>query len=448
MTVLGWPTARVRSALALALALVAAAPARAEETAPPTAPTAPPAAPAAPADIVEPRPELSFLNESVIERADGRVAFFYRTNFITPSDLVAALKSSGFSALLSAGDTKTKAADPLRVVDRQNAVILEGDPDSVNLVLEAIAYFDVAAPQVFVEAKIVEVTHDSNFEVGLDYVWDRTDVGPETLFRGAGAILNPPASLQSAYPPRFPFQGTDLLFGFVGKDRERYGALDVRLQAMQMSGKAEVLSRPSIIATQGILAEVTTSEDRPVVTLASAIPNHQTFTSTSAKSGINLRVTPKHIGEAYVTLEIEPVVNGLAGLATNTPGGTFAPITTLRRAKTTVTLGDKETLVIGGLYTNSGTMEKARTPFLSDLPLLGEIFTRTRETKVKTELIFILTPTIVRKTSELKVVVPPAELERLDRVQGEPAKAKCGCPPSPPPQLPPPPGWGARFLDE
>ncbi|MCA9313892.1 MAG: hypothetical protein H6806_03580 [Planctomycetes bacterium] len=423
---------------------LAAAPEDAAPPAPAPAPAAQPAPQPAP-DTVEPLPELTFPNDQVIQRADGTVAFFYRTNFVSPPDLVKALTDSGFAKLLVLGTSRSAASAPLRVVDRQNAVILEGDPDAVNMVLDAIAYFDVASPQVFVEAKVVEVTHDSNFEVGIDYTWDRTDTGPNTLFRGATGILNPPTFLQSLYPPKYPFQGTGVAFGFVGKDRERYGAFDMQLQAMQMSGKAEVLSRPSIIATQGIPAEVVTSENRPVVTLQSANLGGQNFINSSANSGVSLKVKPTHIGEAYVTLEIEPNVKGLAGLATNTPGGQFAPITTERRAKTTVTLGDGETLVIGGLYTNGSTVEKARTPFLSDIPLLGELFTRTRETKAKTELIFILTPTIVRKTGELKVIVPPAELERLERVEG--GKEKCPCPP-PPPKFPPPPGWGARYLDE
>jgi type II secretory pathway component GspD/PulD (secretin) len=400
----------------------------------------------APVDVVEPRKELEFHNDALIERADGTIAYFYRTNFITPKDLMAALTASGFDKLLSVGTNRASATQPMQQVERQNVLVIEGEPEAIEMVLDAIAYFDVAAPQVFVEAKVIEVTYDSNFEVGLDYTWDRSTVGPQTFFRGATSILNPPTFLSSGYPPSFPFQGTGVGFGFVGNTAERFGAFDMQLQAMQMSGKAEVLSKPSIIATQGIEAQVTTSEDRPVVTLQSANRGGETFNTSSVRSGVSLRVKPTHIGEAFVTLEIEPKVEGLAGLATNTPGGTFSPIKTTRTAKTTVTLGNGETLVIGGLYTNGSTIEKARTPFLSDLPLLGELFTRTRETKAKTELIFILTPTIVRKTKDLKIVVPPAELERLETVESK-KDSDCDCPPKPP-QLPPPPGWGARFLDE
>ena len=157
---------------------------------------------------------------------------------------------------------------------------------------------------------------------------------------------------------------------------------------------------------------------------------------------MTLLLTPVHIGESFVTLKVNPTVNGLAGLAVSQAGGTFAPIQTTRSASTTVTLGDGETLVIGGLYTNTQSMERARTPFLSDVPILGELFTRTAETKAKTELIFILTPHIVRKTKDLKIITPPAELERLEKAEEK--KSDC----AKPAHIPPPPGWGARLLDD
>ena len=407
-------------------------------------------APATPPDAVEAPPELDFLNESLIQRSDGTVTYFYRTNFVTPKDLAAALKASGFAALLSVGKSDTKAKSPMREIPAQNMLVLDGEADAVEMILDAIAYFDVAAPQVFVEAKVIEVTHDSNFEVGLEYLWDRDVAGPDTLFRGAESTLNPPTFLRSGFPPSFPFQGTSLLWGLLGKDAEKYGALGLRLQAMQLQGKAEVLSKPSIIATQGQKATVKTTEERPVIAFQNASRTNETFTASSVKSGVTLTVTPKHVGESFVTLDIEPKVDGIAGLATNRTGGQFAPIRTSRSAKTLVTLGDGETLVIGGLYTHTTTTEKARTPLLSDLPLIGEIFTRTSEAKAKTEIIFMLTPHIVRKTKDLKIIVPPAELERLenaDRVDGKDCKCRPGLP-DPPKQLPPPPGWGARFLDD
>ena len=63
---------------------------------------------------------------------------------------------------------------------RQNILILEGEAEDVDLALEAAAYFDVSTPQVFIEAKVIEITYDSNFEFGLDWNWDRSQQGPAT----------------------------------------------------------------------------------------------------------------------------------------------------------------------------------------------------------------------------------------------------------------------------
>ena len=371
----------------------------------------------------EDKSPLSFPNESLIERDDGTVMYFYRTNFTAPVDLIKALTDSGFGKLLA---TKKGAPKPMRAVTKQNVVIFEGDFDAVQMVLDAVAYFDVAQPQVFVEAKVIEVTYESNFEFGLDYLMDRNVEGPGTIFRGTGGTLNPPTYLRSTFAPQFPFQGTSGVFGLVGKNAAKWGALEVTLQALQLNGKAEVLSKPSIIATQGIEAIVTTTESTPVIALNSANRAGETFGLQPVKTGVELKVKPEHIGESFVTLKISPKVDGVAGLASARTGGTFAPITTTRKASTTLTLGDGETLVIGGLYTNFSTTEKAKTPLFSEIPVLGHLFTRTKETKRKTELIFILTPHIVRKTKDLKIITPPAELDRLEKAERAGAKSARG----------------------
>ncbi|MDA1194770.1 MAG: hypothetical protein O2894_06260, partial [Planctomycetota bacterium] len=406
------------------------------------APAATPGA-AAPAEgpAAETKPALTFHNEGLIERADGTVVYFYRTNFATPPSIIAAVQAMGFGAL--------PGLKPLRALDgNANQLVIEGDPDAVELVLDVIAYFDIAQPQVFIEAKVIEVTYDSNFEFGLDYLMDRNVAGPNTLFRGAESTLNPPSFLRSGFAPGFPFQGTNVGFGFVGQNAIDFGAFALNYQALQINGKAEVLSKPSIIATQGVKAFVSTEETIPIVALNSADRNNEQFRVAPVKTGVRLEVTPIHVGDQFVTLTIVPTVNGAAGLAASRPGGTFAPIQTIRSASTQVTLGDAETLVIGGLYTNQSTTEKAKTPFFSDIPLLGDLFTRTKETKQKTELIFILTPHIVRKTTDLNIIVPPKELERLEAA-GDKDGDCCGKPiPMPKVCLPKPPGWGAQLEDE
>ena len=361
---------------------------------------------------------MTFPGEGKIEKPDGTNLYFYRTNFVKPAELVAAV-----TTLLQLPGVK------LKDFPRQNQVLVEGTPDAIETALEAFAYFDIPTPQVFVEAKIIEVTYESNFEFGFSSVLDRDKAGPNTFFRGGTTTLNPPSFFQSQQPGNLPFQGASLAFGFVGKAAEEFGAFDLTLQALQRDGTAEVLSKPSIIATEGVKAEVKTAQKTPVIGLTTAQQlaaspfnptggTQLTLATSYVETKIGLEVTPSHIGDGYVTMDVNPTVSGVTGFSVG-QGGTSAPIISDRSAHTTVTMADGDTLVIGGLYTNSTVSDKAKIPLLGDIPGLGKLFTRTKDQKVKTELVFFITPHILRKNADYKVITPPGEADRL-REKGSP----------------------------
>jgi len=311
----------------LALVLPGGSLVLADEAAPAKPAPAQPAAVTAPTPEPEPDP-FDFINEQLIQDANGKVTYFYRTNFVKPTDLQKSLQLLGIGA-------KGGLEVTLKPFAAQNQLLVQGDQDLVLVALDAVKYFDVAAPQVFIEAKIIEITYDSNFEFGLDWVWDRGTTGPaETLFRGSGGVLNPPSFLGSTFPGGFPFEGTSMTWGLRGETAEKWGALDVTYQALLINGKAEILSKPSIIATQGIKAEVKTEEVIPVARFDNADVNNTRFRYDNVKSGVTLRVTPSHVGEGFVTMSLSPSVRGIQGLASSRVAGLFSPITTSRSANT------------------------------------------------------------------------------------------------------------------
>jgi type II secretory pathway component GspD/PulD (secretin) len=287
------------------------------------------------------------------------------------------------------------------------------------MALDAFAYFDIPEPQVYVEAKIIEITYESNFEFGLASFLDRNQGGPNTFWRGESISLQAPSVLTEQQPGSLPFQGVELGFGLVGKMAEKYGALDLTIQAMQRNGTAEVLSKPSIVATQGQPASVKTGQRIPVLQVNTANITGTIEAVTSGNSTVDtkieLAVLPKFIGDGFVTLDLRPTVQGVTGFSQG-PGGTSAPIISTREASTVVTMADGETLIVGGLYTNSTVSDKAKIPLLADIPGLGKLFQRTKDQRVKTELVFFVTPHILRKRSDFRVIAPPGEAERL----GEP----------------------------
>jgi type II secretory pathway component GspD/PulD (secretin) len=390
---------------------------------PAPAPVPVPATVPTPAPGPTPIPKPKF-EEGLIQRADGTVVYFYRTNFVPAGDLINSAEMMTLQALpVGAAKPQQPLGVKLTPFPAQNTVLIEGSEDAVLVALDLFAYFDVSAPQVFIEAKVVEITHDSNFEYGLDYTLDGTS-GPNALFRGISSVLSPPSAIASSLPGGLPFQGANL---FLGRSINM-GAFEIAFRALQENGKAEILSKPSVLCTQGIEAKVATTEQFEVNRFTGAnrstvvngagvvqgVTDNETYQVGAANTGVSLTVKALHIGDQFVTLDLNPLVNGLAGLGTRL-GGTTNPIVTTRSAKTTVTLADGETLVIAGLYTNRVVHEEARTPLLSDLPLLGSIFTRQHESKQKSELMILVTPRIVRKNTDARVIVPPAELERLER---------------------------------
>lgn len=410
---------RVVAWAAVAVALfLSPAPARADGPAPAAPPTQPqPAAPKATA----PPPRIEFTSESRIEKGDGNEIYFYRTNYVSPKELIQTAQT-----LLQIPGVAFKD------FPRQNEVILEGTREAIETALDAFAYFDVPEPQVFVESKIVEITYDSNFEFGLSSLMDRDKAGPNTIFRGETVTLNPPSFFQSQQPGNLPFQGVGLSFGFVGKLAEEFGAFDLTLQALQRNGTAEVLSKPSIVATQGQQASVKTAQKTPVLQIRNATsnPGGETLNveTSYVETKIELVVKPTFIGDGFLTLDLQPTVSGVTGFSVG-PGGTSAPIISSRDAKTLVTMADGETLIIGGLYTKSTIQDKAKVPLLSQIPVLGKLFERTRDQEVKTELVFFVTPHILRKRTDYKVIVPPGEKQRLGESPG-------GAVPCPPPARP------------
>lgn len=377
---------------------------------PPPPGTAPaePSPPAGPPPA--PPPPMTFPEAQRIAKADGAHLYFYRTNFVKPQMLVDTVNN-----LLKLPGVALKA------FDRGGQVVLEGGPEAIETALDAFAYFDVPDQQVYVEAKIVEVTYDNNFEFGLSWLMDRDKTGPGTFFRGGTGTLNPPSFFQSQQPGNLPFQGVGAAFGFVGRDAEKYGLLDLTLQALSQCGTAEVLSRPSIVATEGVKAEVKTLQKTPIIQIRNAsadISGERILLETSyVETKIGLLVEPIHIGDGFVKMRILPTVSTVTGFSVG-QGGTSAPIISDRSAETTVTMADGDTLVIGGLYTDSTLKDTAKVPFLGDIPGIGALFTRTRDTKVKTELFFQITPHILRKKSDFTIMAPPSEKERLEGARG------------------------------
>jgi pilus assembly protein CpaC len=127
--------------------------------------------------------------------------------------------------------------------------------------------------------------------------------------------------------------------------------------------------------------------------------------------GIGLRFTPTVLAGGRISLRVSPEVSELSrdgiGLsASGVTGAAILPVVTTRRASTTVQLYDGQSFAIGGLIKNNLTTSKKGLPLLGDLPVLGALFRSTDYQADRTELVFVITPHLVKPMAGASYVLP------------------------------------------
>ena len=226
------------------------------------------------------------------------------------------------------------------------------------------------------------------------------------------------------------------------------------LQAIATAGKAQILSRPSILARDGQMAEIVVGQSVYLPssvslttvggTVATTVP---TINGTYQNVGIQLDVTPFIGANGLVQMILVPQITSID---TSTPGqviqggslttsAVYAPNLNKRSANTVVVTPDGQPVAIGGLISNDKSTSESKIPLLGDIPLLGNLFKFSNHAQQKNELLIFLTPHIVQMPSQLAAMtvhesaqaplltnsIPERELDRfLDRMPVKPAKKK------------------------
>jgi general secretion pathway protein D len=299
---------------------------------------------------------------------------------------------------------------------------------------------DQARRQVFIEAVIMDLSITRSNQFGVNFhAADAPGFGAD----GQGLVyggLNPlktillpdPTTLQGlALGVRGPgIPGSENLLG-TGLSIPAFG---VTINALASSTDADVLSTPHILATDNIVAEINVGENIPLQTnlgLSSALGG----TGSSAAGGLGalgalggltsgtgarqdvgtkIKITPHLNDSNEVRLELAEEISEAQAPQGNAG---VVPITK-RTANTQLTVGDQQTVVIGGLMRNRVTHSQQKIPLLGDIPVLGALFRSTQNDMQKTNLILILTPYIIREQTDLRTIFERKMQERqefLDR---------------------------------
>ena len=310
-------------------------------------------------------------------------------------------------AIEFAGDVRI-TADP-----STNALIISAAPEDYALLLGVIEKLDIRRRQVYVEAIIMEVTLDRMRQLGIE------TQGGVALAQGVGfsrlnlgninQLLTNPATLQG------------LALGAVSEstitlpDGTKVPAQVALLTALQSDNDVNILSAPNILTTDNEEAEIIVGQNVPFV--ASRATSETNLSNTFATIeredvGITLRLTPQISEGQVVRLALFEEVSAIVPnplLNANDVG----PTTTVRSASTTITVKDGQTIAIGGLISDSITHGESKIPFISDIPVIGQLFKNTNSSKNKINLLIFLTPHVIKDEVDAEAV----SLNERDRFQ-------------------------------
>ena len=251
-----------------------------------------------------------------------------------------------------------------------NSIIFTGTPTDEARLRSALSELDAATQQVTLEAKIIAVNREDSKNLGINWSWD--DIPQNSNYYGDYDNDN---------------DSSDESFGGVVHFGASYEfRFNAALNALFAEGKAKILATPRIITVPGKQASIFIGDHIPVVT--EKISNAVTTSSTDyVDAGIKLQYTPIVSSDGLITSVVHTEVS-TPTLISELKNYKI----TSRTADTTVRMRNGETLVIGGLINEEEQKRLQKVPFLSNIPLLGELFKNRTTTKTKTEVIMILTP--------------------------------------------------------
>jgi general secretion pathway protein D len=185
-------------------------------------------------------------------------------------------------------------------------------------------------------------------------------------------------------------------------------SVSMLVRALQQSRRMEVLGRPQIMTLDNQPAFIQVGERVPRITGSRFDANAQTNTVELENTGLILGVTPRISPEGLVVMEIDAEKSKVGreedGIPVSVVQGNVirAPKIAVTTAQTTVSAASGETIVLGGLITKDSLVVRRRVPYLSSIPILGNLFRYDSNSTIRSELLIILTPQVIRNQQDLE----------------------------------------------
>ena len=264
---------------------------------------------------------------------------------------------------------------------RQTMVFVKGKATAGFTGASALPSDDAMLPvQVQTDIRFVEVNRTKLQEASTSIF----GMGSNFLFGSPNSFLSTAEGVITGGPLA---DAKNFNIGFGG------GRVKAMINALEGSGFAYTLARPSLVAMSGQSASFLAGGEVPIPVPSSGSDN---VSIEYKEFGIRLTLTPTIVGRDRIMLKVAPEVSELDYTKAVTVAGTQVPGLTVRRTDTSISLADGESFVISGLISSSKTSQVNKFPGLGDIPILGAFFRDSSTSSEERELLMIVTPHLVQ----------------------------------------------------
>lgn len=297
----------------------------------------------------------------------------------------------------------------ITAIEESNALMIRATSAEYQSIERAIERLDIVPLQVVIEAKILQVDLSDGLEFGVRWAFENGRLGEDTFnfrtrVRGFGSA-NEGRNSWLSYAGSIADSGS-LSWTFVNT------AAEAMLSALQSDGRTEILSAPSLVVLNNKEASINVGQQLPVVSsfIGSGVfdPNNPGTGNPGLNQsyvqfrdvGVILSVTPRVNPGGLVFLEIKqeksspgsgPVVGG------NIP-------VNKQTIETEIAVQSGETVLLGGLIDDTNARSKSGVPGISKIPIIGRLFGRSRVDLSRTELLVLITPTVIENAAQARDV--------------------------------------------
>ena len=290
--------------------------------------------------------------------------------------------------------------------EKTNSIIVSTEQANLDVIRNLISKLDIRRAQVLVEAIIVELSETAAKSLGVETVFAGGEDGDVPL--GITRFQNSNSPDLLALAGSAAESGNDVTLRNIGASSllntqgliAGVGSIDSNgdsfatiISAIANDQDSNILSTPSVIAMDNEQANLVIGQEIPITTGESLGANNANpFRTTSRQEvGIKLSIVPQINEGNSVILNINQEVSGVVGPLT----GTADLITNKRTIETTVLVDNNQVIVLGGLIDDDIQSSESRVPFLGAIPVVGNLFKTSSQSRVKRNLLVFIRPTIL-----------------------------------------------------